>query len=88
MDLSVVLARNPAAAYRIYEGKATVVLLERAEVKVVNEVGSLVWDRIDGRRSLGEIVQSIVDEFDVEPEQARRDVVEFVQSLREQGMVS
>jgi hypothetical protein len=88
MDLGTVLAKNPSAAYRVYEGKATVVLLERAEVKVVNEAGSLVWDRIDGRRTLEEIVQTVIDEFDVEPEQARRDVLEFVASLREHGMVS
>jgi hypothetical protein len=88
MDLGTVLVKNPSAAYRVYEGKATVVLLERAEVKVVNEAGSLVWDRIDGKRTLGEIVQTVIDEFDVDPEQARNDVLEFVASLREHGMVS
>lgn len=87
MDPGTVLAKHPGAAYRLYEGKATVVLLERAEVKVVNEVGSLVWDRIDGRRTLADLIQLVIDEFEVDPDQARRDVLEFVESLRENGMV-
>ncbi|MGH9798344.1 MAG: PqqD family protein [Candidatus Polarisedimenticolia bacterium] len=88
MDLSIVLVKNPLAAYRIYEGKATVVLSERAEVKVVNEIGSLIWDRIDGRRTLGEIADQVVAEYDVDPEEARRDVLEFAASLSEHGMVA
>jgi hypothetical protein len=91
MDLSAVLTRNPNAAYRIYDGQATVVLPDRAEVHVINEVGSLVWDRIDGRRTLGQIldeVQGVVTEgWDVGTETLRHDVLEFVRSLREHGMV-
>jgi hypothetical protein len=88
MDLNAVLVKNPSAAYRLYEGRATIVLLERAEVKVANEVGSFVWDRIDGRRTLGDIVQALVEEYEVDPEEARRDVLEFAEDLRAQGMVS
>jgi hypothetical protein len=88
MEMDAVLSRNPSAAYRLYEGQATIVLLERAEVKVANEVGSFVWDRIDGRRTLGEIVRAVVEEYEVDEEEARRDVLEFVADLRAQGMVS
>ena len=88
MDLSGVPIKNPKAAYRIYDGKATVVLPERAEVNVLNEVGSVVWDRIDGKRTVGEILQAVLEAFEVSPEAARRDVLEFIATLRENGMVS
>ena len=48
MDLGSVLTRNTDAAYRIYDGQATVVLPGRAEVKVINAPGSLIWDQLDG----------------------------------------
>jgi len=88
LDRTQVLTRNPGAAYRIYDGQATIVLPEQARVTVLNEVGSLVWDRIDGRRSLGEILDAVNDAFDVAPEQLERDVKEFLDALREQRMVS
>jgi hypothetical protein len=88
MDLKSVVTRTPDAAYRIYDGKATIVLPGRAEVKVLNPTGSLVWDRIDGRRPLEEILEAILEEFDIPRQQAEQDLLEFVDDLRNNGMVS
>ena len=88
MDLNRVLTRNPGAAYRIYDGQATVVLPERAEVKVLNEIGSLVWDRIDGKSTLAEILDAVVQEYDISREQAESDLRQFIAALNEHGMVS
>lgn len=88
MDMKTVLVRNPEAAYRIYDGEATIVLPGRAEVKVLNQVGSLVWDKIDGRRELGAILAMILAEFETMPAAAEADLVEFAAALREHGMVS
>ncbi|MFQ5877156.1 MAG: PqqD family protein [Acidobacteriota bacterium] len=88
MDLDAVLTRNPDAAYRVYDGEATVVLPEEGEVNVLNEIGSTVWDLIDGRRSLREIVEAIVARYQVGRERAERDVLEFAASLRARRMVS
>ena len=91
MDQDAVLKKNPNAAYRVYDGQATVVMPERAEVKVVNEVGSLIWEKIDGRRTVAQVVESalesIVKDFEVAPDEARRDALAFLGALREHGMV-
>ena len=88
MDLLAVPKRSPNSAYRIYDGQATIVLPDRAEVKVVNEIGSLVWDKMDGARTVAQLIEAVVAEYEVEPEKARRDVLEFIESLREHGMVT
>ena len=64
-----------------------VVLPGRAEVKVLNPVGSRVFALIDGRRRVDEIVHVIAEEFDVTAEQAMSDVDVFLFELEEQGMV-
>ncbi|HXU11258.1 MAG TPA: PqqD family protein [Candidatus Binatia bacterium] len=91
MDQGTVLTRNPNVAYRIYDGEATVVMPDRAEVKVVNQIGSVVWDKIDGKRTVGQIVESALEQvladYDVTPEEARRDILAFLGDLREHGMV-
>jgi len=88
IDLGVVLTKNPNAAYRVYDGQATVVLPERSEVHVLNPIGTTVWDRIDGRRTLAQILDAVVEEYEVAPDEARRDVLAFVAELREHGMVT
>jgi hypothetical protein len=84
----MVLRRNPNAAFRVYDGQATVVLPDRAMVHVLNELGSSVWEAIDGTRSVGQIIESVVDEYDVEPGRAHTEVLEFLAALLEQGMVN
>lgn len=88
MDLGAVLSRNPGAAFRVYDGQATVVLPDRGEVKVLNEVGSLVWERIDGKRTVEQILEAVLEDYEIGPEEARRDVLDFISALREHGMVS
>lgn len=88
MDLTTVLTKSPDAAYRTYDGQATIVLPSRAQVSVLNEVGSAVWERIDGRRSLQEILDGIMEEFEITRDRALTDLEAFVADLRAQGMVS
>jgi hypothetical protein len=47
-----------------------------------------VWELIDGRRSVDEIVEQIVGEFDVPRERAAEDVGVFVQELLGKGLVT
>jgi len=88
MDLKSVVTKTSDAAYRIYDGKATIVLPGRAEVKVLNPTGSLVWDQIDGNRPLDQIVDAIVEEFDISRQQAEQDLLAFIAELQSNGMVS
>jgi len=88
MDLRSVMTKTSDAAYRIYDGKATIVLPGRAEVKVLNPTGSLVWDQLDGSRPLERILEAIVEEFEISRQQAEADLLEFVGELRDNGMVS
>jgi hypothetical protein len=88
MDMGTVLSKTPDAAYRVYDGLATIVLPSKSEVNVLNPVASLVWDAIDGRRTLEEILESVLRDYEVPREEATRDLLEFVNALREQGMVN
>ena len=47
----------------------------------LNEVGTFVWERLDGRRPLSALVPEIVDAFDVENGSAAVDLARFVEQL-------
>jgi hypothetical protein len=53
----------------------------------LNEVGSEVWRLIDTPTTVEAIVEEIVRAFDVSPDQAERDVVEFLGKLADAGLI-
>jgi hypothetical protein len=52
----------------------------------LNEVGSFIWNLIDGRNTLSQIAQAVCEEFDVTLEAAEQDTVEFVAALESAGI--
>ena len=56
-------------------------------IYTLNDVGATIWKLIDGTRTADDIALAVVEAFEVEPEQARRDVEEFLASLTEAGMI-
>jgi hypothetical protein len=66
----MILSRSPRTAWRVIEGEAVILSLDTKAFRGLNPVGSRVWELIDGRRSVDEIVEAIAREFDVAPELA------------------
>lgn len=80
MNLESVPRRNSRVAARVVKGRALVVVLDKRELHRLNRVGARVWELCDGR-NLGAIRDSLVREFEVEPEIAERDLSAFVEQL-------
>ncbi len=53
------------------------------ELFTLNEVGSFIWDNIDGKNNEEDIANAIVDNFEVDIDIARKDVAAFIQKLSE-----
>jgi Coenzyme PQQ synthesis protein D (PqqD) len=49
----------------------------------LNEVGAFVWEHLDGEKTLSDIKNKIAVEFEVTPEAAEADLMEFVDQLKE-----
>ena len=54
---------------------------EVESIYTLNEVGTRIWELLDGQRSLLQIRDLLVDEFEVSPEEAETDLLEFMQGL-------
>lgn len=53
----------------------------------LNEVAAFIWKNLDESKSKEELVDKIMDEFEVDGETARTDVEGFVGALYEHGLV-
>lgn len=81
--------RATEASFRpMGEEGGLVVLPMKREIKVLNPVGILVFSLIDGTRSEAQIADIVAEQFEVSAEEATRDVSEFLEELRRNGMLA
>lgn len=57
-------------------------------IYTLNETGARIWSLLDGERSVGEIRDAIVDEYEVILKDAERDVLELLAQLESVGAVA
>jgi hypothetical protein len=65
-----------------------VVVPGRAAVEVLNPVGGKIYSMLDGKHTEDEIVAAVMDEFEVDEQQARGDYRAFVEELGAKGMLA
>ncbi len=84
---SSVLVLSGDVRYRVINDEAVLVRQRAGEVLALNEVGTRVVELLDGRRQVGEIVDALVDELEVERSTLEKDALEFLQELADSGVV-
>jgi hypothetical protein len=50
-------------------------------VYTLNETGAFIWEHIDGKRSVEEIIITLTSEYDIDPKNAETDFLSFVENL-------
>ena len=73
--------KNEKYPFRIIDGQALIIDPSTNVIKLLNAVGTRIWDLIDGKRTGNEILQNIIDEYEVSSEIAKTDLVKFLQEL-------
>jgi hypothetical protein len=70
--------------------KGEIVLLNPVSGKYygLNKVGGTFWEKIDGTRSMSEIVSLLLEDFNVERERLTKDIEDLVKSLVENKLIT
>ena len=53
----------------------------------MNKTGKKIWDMLDGSRNLNNIVANLIIEYDIQKDQATKDVYGFMQELIDRQIV-
>src|ERR1700745_3561199 len=82
------IARSAHIAARVLAGEMIIMNSVDSTFFTLNEVATVIWQAADGQTPLAEIVASrVCQEFDVLPENARRDAEQFVSELSQHGVL-
>ena len=87
LTLDTIPVPNPKVISQDLENEAVLVMPEAGQVKVLNEVGALIWQLIDGQHSVAEIARLVCDAFNVELEVCQADTLNFLAELQTKGII-
>ena len=87
MNQNEILRHSPDAAWRRIDGLVAIVSLGANRVRLLNRVGSFLWERCDGRPTHA-LVHDLTEHFEVSEEQARQDLGAFIVDLEARGLIT
>ncbi|MBK5256350.1 MAG: PqqD family protein [Vicinamibacteria bacterium] len=63
-------------------------LANTVEMFALSEVGQFIWSCADGTKGVQELIDAVLQEFDVPVDQAQAEVAEFIGQLKAYGLIS
>jgi GeoRSP system PqqD family protein len=88
LNLDRYVTRDPDAAWREFEDGVVIVSPTESVMHSLNALGTEVWKLADGTLTIGEIIDTVMEEYEVDREEVERDVLQFCQTLSDKGMIS
>ena len=79
--------RSEDTASRVIDNEAVIVTPQEGLVRVLNDTGSRVWQLMDGKSALSDIIDTIAEEFEVTKDCAQEDVLRFIKELQTKNLV-
>jgi len=56
-------------------------------IYTLNEIGSMIWQLIDGKNNVHQIIEAVCNTYEVTLEHAEEDTIEFLTSLAQAGLI-
>lgn len=79
---------SPNAVFRPLSEGGVILDVETGAYFEVNASGRLLWEQIEHRRDVESLVDSLVGHFSIDGETALGDVEEFLDALRQRGLIT
>lgn len=84
--LNSILSHSPSVVTRKTGNEYVLVpvtdnIADMDSVYTLNETGAYIWEQIDGKKTVSEIIAAVTREYDVDKEIASNDVFDFVGNM-------
>lgn len=87
IDLSTVVKQSTGQVSCNLHDEIAILNLDKAAYFGLEGVGSQIWQALERPRAVKDLCKLIVDDFDVDPAQCQADVLRFLHTLQQAGLV-
>lgn len=84
--LKSILSHSPSVVTRKTGNEYVLVpvtnnIADMNSVYTLNETGAFIWEQIDGKRNIEEIISLLTEEYDINNKKAEADILSFIDNL-------
>ncbi|HOU01697.1 MAG TPA: PqqD family protein [Bacteroidales bacterium] len=92
IDLKSVLSHSSSVVTRKTGNEYVLVpisdnVADMDSVYTLNETGAFIWELIDGKKSVSDLIKALAEEYKIDIETAESDVLSFINKMKEYLMV-
>ena len=92
-ELKSVPSRSPSVVTRKTGNEYVLVpvtnnIADMTSVYTLNETGTFIWELIDGKISVADLIIAVIDKYDIDKETATRDVFSFIDNMSSYLVIS
>lgn len=92
IEKNMIFRKCPDVVLRHVAGEALLIPIRRKladmdRIFTLNTTGEAIWELLDGKRSVEEVVRAVVERYDVSESVANADVVDLLGQFSEAGLV-
>ncbi len=81
MKMDLPISKNENIQWKLIEGKAVLLDIDEGVLFELDEMATNIWLTIDGRKTGQDIVNYLVENFEVERARAEKDLYKFLKDL-------
>jgi len=79
--------QSERSAHRILDDLAVVMTPQDSMIHTLNAVATVIWNRVDGHRTVREICDLLEEEYDVPRPKLEKDIRDFFQILLDRKVI-
>jgi hypothetical protein len=79
--------RNGDVVWQVLEGECVILNPLDGTYFGLNDVGLSFWEKVDGTRTVGDITDLLINEYDVDRATLRGDILELVEAMLAQNLL-
>lgn len=87
LDLNSLVCRNPAIVFTELDDTVVMMNADRGDYHELDPIGTRIWNLLETGRTVAEICDALLLEYEVTPADCRRDVLAFLARQVELGIV-
>ena len=87
VNIDSVITKNTEIDDTDLDGEKVMMNLDKGQYFMMNEVGSRIWELIEGNTSIKDIIKALTNEYEVEEETCEKTVIEFLGRLKDADLI-
>ena len=87
VNIDSVITKNTEIDDTDLDGEKVMMNLDKGQYFMMNEVGSRIWELIEGNTPIVNIIETLTNEYDVDEETCENTVMEFLGRLKNADII-